>query len=247
MAKARKDTVWQVRSVVEGYLGEVSGAVPDRARQLEVMLRLLGSLRRPVRRLLDLGCGDGILTGAVLERFPPASAVMVDFSKPMLEAAEARFAGRKNPPKIMEADLADPETWRALKKLEAFDAVISAFAIHHLTDIRKREVYGEIFGLLRPGGMFINHEHVASQSKWLERNWDDLMIDHTLAHRRARGEKVERAEVAEGYAHRADKEANILAPVELQCAWLRELGYADVDCYFKIFEIATFGGRKPQG
>ncbi|HMQ52517.1 MAG TPA: class I SAM-dependent methyltransferase, partial [Anaerolineae bacterium] len=34
---------------------------------------------------------------------------------------------------------------------------------------------------------------------------------------------------------------------ETQCAWLRQLGFADVDCYFKIFELAVFGGRRPAG
>lgn len=39
---------------------------------------------------------------------------------------------------------------------------------------------------------------------------------------------------------------NIRAPVEDQCDWLREIGYEGVDCYFKIFEPAVFGGRKPE-
>ena len=46
---------------------------------------------------------------------------------------------------------------------------------------------------------------------------------------------------------RDDKEANILAPVEVQCEWLRECGFEDVDCFFKFFELAVFGGRPPAG
>jgi len=34
--------------------------------------------------------------------------------------------------------------------------------------------------------------------------------------------------------------------VESQLDWLRELGFADVDCFFKAFELAVFGGRKPE-
>ena len=47
-----------------------------------------------------------------------------------------------------------------------------------------------------------------------------------------------------GY-YRPDKAANILAPVDEQCRWLREIGYEDVDCYLRILELAVFGGRKP--
>jgi hypothetical protein len=51
-------------------------------------------------------------------------------------------------------------------------------------------------------------------------------------------------QVAEEYATRPDKAANILAPVELQCDWLREIGFREVDCYFRIYEVAVFGGMK---
>ena len=57
------------------------------------------------------------------------------------------------------------------------------------------------------------------------------------------GEGQTRDQVAAAYHSREDKQANILAPVESQCEWLREIGFDDVDCYFRIFELAVFGGR----
>lgn len=247
MGKKSPEQYWQGPDAVERYLRDVKDAVPDRARQIEVMLRLFGSLKRPIERFLDLGCGDGVLSGALIQQVPDASGVLVDYSKPMLEAARQRFVASDPQPRIFEADLADPDSLDFLKKEGPFDVVISGFAIHHLTDLRKRELFGEILGWLRPGGMFINHEHVASHSRWIERVWDDLMIDSILEHRRGKGEDVSRDRVAEDYETREDQDANILALVELQCAWLRELGYVDVDCFFKLFELATFGGRKPLG
>jgi tRNA (cmo5U34)-methyltransferase len=52
-------------------------------------------------------------------------------------------------------------------------------------------------------------------------------------------------ELAEEYKNRPDKAANILASTELQCDWLRKIGYEEVDCYFRIYELAVFGGRRP--
>lgn len=247
MSNEPEKEYWQGEELVERYLREVREAVPDRGRQIEVMLRLFDSLKRPVERFLDLGCGDGILSGALLEQYPGATGVLVDYSKPMLAAAQKRFAENESSITILEADLSKPNTLKFAAEAGPYDVVVSAFAIHHLRDIRKRELYGEIFEWLRPGGMFINHEHVASHSKWVERVWDDLMIDSIHRHRVSSGDKVDRESVAGDYDTREDQEANILALVELQCAWLRDLGYIDVDCYFKLFEIATFGGRKPLG
>jgi hypothetical protein len=33
--------------------------------------------------------------------------------------------------------------------------------------------------------------------------------------------------------------------VDRQCQWLEAIGFVDVDCFFKLFELASFGGRKP--
>ena len=77
--------------------------------------------------------------------------------------------------------------------------------------------------------------------------WQDPgVIERSLVafHERTQTKKT-RAEVEAEYYRRPDKAANRLVSVELQCAWLRELGYEHVDCFFKIFELALFGGMKP--
>jgi tRNA (cmo5U34)-methyltransferase len=61
----------------------------------------------------------------------------------------------------------------------------------------------------------------------------------------ANGVEKTRQEVSEYWYNREDIEVNKLAPVEEQCNWLRQIGFSDVDCYFRILEIALFGGRKP--
>src|SRR5262249_52451115 len=58
---------------------------PARPRQLEALLRVLRLAPRPPRRVLDLGAGDATLLAAVLEAFPGASGVALDFSPLMLE------------------------------------------------------------------------------------------------------------------------------------------------------------------
>jgi ubiquinone/menaquinone biosynthesis C-methylase UbiE len=174
----------------------------------------------------------------VLQRFSDAHAVLLDFSEPMLDAARKRL-GRADAEFIL-ADYGVGSWVDSIAHFAPFDAIVSGYSIHHQPDQRKGEVYTEIFRLLSPGGMFLNVEHVSSASPWVESVHDDLFVDHLAWHHRHKT----REEVANEYYRRPDKAANILAPVEDQCQWLRDIGFTDVDCYFKIFELAIFGGRK---
>ena len=125
-----------------------------------------------------------------------------------------------------------------------FGAVVSGYAVHHVADERKRELYAEIFDLLDAGGVFINVEHVSSSTIWIRGVSDRLHLDSLEVFHRGKGSPKTREEI-EKAAFRPDQQANILASVETQCQWLREIGFQDVDCYFKVFERAVFGGRRP--
>jgi SAM-dependent methyltransferase len=237
--------VWKSGTLARTFLDEVRGGVPCAAEQLDVMLRVVAGRGRPLDRFADLGCGGGALARAVLARFPDARATLLDVSEPMLAAARAALAGHAPAPRFVLADLVAP-SWRAGVAGDApFDAVLSGYAIHHLPDARKRTLYAEIFALLAPGGVFVNVEHVASPTAWIETLSDERLIDSIHAFQTGKGSDKSHDQVRDEFVHRPDKAANILAPVERQCEWLRAIGFADVDCYFKLFELAVFGGRRP--
>ena len=177
---------------------------------------LLEVLGQPTR-VLDLGTGDGVLVALVRSAWPDVKAVGIDFSPTMLDVARSRFADDAAV-SVIEHDLDRP-----LPDVGKFDAVVSSFAIHHLVDARKRALYGEVFEQLVPGGTFANLEHVSSPTDALH---DEFM--------RAMGKDP------------ADEDpSNKLASVEVQLTWLRDLGFADVDCLWKWRELALLVGRKP--
>jgi tRNA (cmo5U34)-methyltransferase len=239
----RQDVVWQNSTLVRGYLSGTRGGIPFGAEQIEIMLRVIEARGEPVRRFADLGCGGGALARALLARYPDAHASLVDFSGPMLAAAKADLQDRVPAPAFVTADLASSQWIDALDGNEPFDVIVSGYAIHHLADERKRALYAEIFARLKPGGMFMNVEHVASRTPWIEQLADELMIDSLHGFQAKQANAKSRAQIADEFRRRPDKAANVLAPVELQCEWLRTIGFVDVDCYFKVFELAVFGGR----
>jgi SAM-dependent methyltransferase len=206
--------LWSESAWAQRYLGERDD-LPHRA---EADAALLEIVPPAPRRVLDLGTGDGYTLALIRTARPGVAIVGADFSTEMLERARARFAGEAGVD-IVEHDLDDrlPGDWGR------FDLVVSSFAIHHCVDARKRSLYAEIFGVLEPGGRFINLEHVDSATPQL--HWDFL--------------------AAIGKTPDEDDPSNKLVGVQTQLSWLRDIGFVHVDCYWKWRELALLSGVKP--
>ncbi|MCA9930629.1 MAG: class I SAM-dependent methyltransferase, partial [Anaerolineales bacterium] len=228
----------------------VRGAIPHANEQIDLMLRLVRAAKPTAATILDLGCGDGILGHALLNQHPGVTAVFADFSEPMLDAARQRLANQNNAI-FVQTDYGKPG-WRENLTINNqqstinnyFDVIVSGYSIHHQPDERKKEVYAELHNMLTPGGIFLNIEHVSSRTLWIQQQFDEIFIDHLVAYAEQEQMGKSREQVAQEFYYRPDKAANILAPVEDQCNWLREIGFIHVDCYLKVFELAVFGGIK---
>ena len=170
----KDDMTWRSSSVVSKYLEELRESRPFLKEQIEVMLRLVSALGRPVNRFMDLGCGDGLLAEAIFEKHPQAIGILADYSTPMLDAARLRMEQFSGSVDFRNIDYGAPEWIEVVAESMPFDLIVSGFSIHHQPDDRKRRIYDEIFRMLQPGGMFINLEHVASPTPRLERLWDDV-------------------------------------------------------------------------
>jgi tRNA (cmo5U34)-methyltransferase len=205
---------WTDTAHVRHYL-ERAEEFPHRTEGERVLLE---QLPEGASRVLDVGTGDGRLLAHVKRAQPQIVAVGLDFSEVMLAGARERFAGDER------VGLRRHDLSRPLPELGRFDVVVSSMVIHHLEHERKRALYGEIFELLQPGGVFANFEHVASATERLHR-----------AFFAAIGEPVERADPSDR-----------LLDVHTQLGWMTALGYEDVDCYWKWLEMALLVGVKPR-
>ncbi|WP_414624503.1 class I SAM-dependent methyltransferase [Calothrix sp. CCY 0018] len=206
--------LWTSAEHALSYLAQADN-IPHRTEGESVLLE---EVPKTVKRILDLGTGDGRLLALLKIERPTVSSVAVDFSPTMLEAVKTRFQDDST------VEIIDHNLDQTLPELDDFDAVISSFAIHHLSHHRKRSLYVEIFNLLQPGGIFCNLEHVASPTVRLH----------------------EKFLKAIGRKPSEDDPSNQLLDVETQLKWLRNIGFEDVDCYWKWLELALLIGLKPK-
>lgn len=209
--------LWTEEAHARRYL-DAADAIPHRREGEEALFERFPP--RP-RRIVDLGSGAGRLLELARARFPAAEYLALDFSPTMLAELRGRYAGDPRI-RVIEHDLSLPLLDLG-PDLGEVDAVISCFAIHHVSHARKRALYAEIFAALAPGGTFRNLEHVTSPTPGLHQQFLEA-LDIT-----------------------PDQEdpSNRLLDLETQLGWLREIGYADVDCLWKWRELALMVGRKP--
>jgi len=207
--------MWRSESHVNNYLS----IADSRPHGEEIVKVLLEQIPSNVNHVLDLGAGDGRLLALVKHKNPKAESVALDFSDPMLKLVKKRFEN-DNSVEVVKHDLNVP---LPKKRWAPFDLIISGLAIHHLIHERKKELYRELFDLLNSGGVFLNLEHVSSSTEALHLKF--------LA--------------AIGKTPITDDPSNKLLDVETQLIWLRQIGYKDVDCFWKWLEIALIGAIKP--
>ncbi len=181
-----------------------------------------------VRRVIDLGAGTGMLSGLVREAYPEVHVTLFDGADLMLAKAKETLGEERVT--YVEGDLygdlpAGP-----------WDAVVSALAIHHMTDDGKRHVFGAAFQSLRPGGVFVNSEHILGPTTAMDREYR-RWHEKCARHNGINDQEWEEAEERMLTDH--------LTPLAIQLDWLNAAGFEDVDCLFKDRGFAVMFGKKP--
>ncbi len=223
-----------------------------RAERFSVIARMIRATQPSVVRILDLGCGPGSLTLELLEQFPDAHIVGIDFDPTILQLGKlrlARFGTRAVP---ISADMRQADWQVGLPA--PFDAVVSATALHWLAPERLAELYKQLAQLLRPGGIFLNADHVGSDFPPIQQAWDEHREEMRAQELHGSADDWEgfwktygdalRVDIRE--IHRAVRGDEPGVEDGLPLAWhfhaLKEGGFRCVDCFWRSDGDAIYGG-----
>ncbi len=208
----------------------------------EMLDVLVGCIASANHRILELGCGTGELTLKILERYPSATIVAVDYSARMLDFARAKiesagYAVRWTGIELDFGEWANNPSFSGLG--DRFNGCISSLAIHHLEDEMKLKLFGRIRENLNAGGCFWNADPLLAESAVMKDIYQAAREEwavnqgETLAQIRANVG----TSVAYGYSN-PDRLATLSAQLEM----LASSGFETVAVPWKYYGMAVFGG-----
>jgi tRNA (cmo5U34)-methyltransferase len=183
-------------------------------------------------QILDLGCGTGSISKAILEKFPKAKCTIIDISREMLRIAESKIGKNAINKSICE-------DFYELTIENKYDVVASSLALHHLiTDEDKKAFYSKIFNMLKPNGIFLNADVVLGSNEYFQHNNMEKWIAYM--HRSCSMDAITNNWLVK--YRNEDKPAGLIDQIK----WLEDIGFSDVDVIWKYYNFAVYGGLKKQ-
>jgi len=237
------DSHWADEAFSAGYRDKADGFLPERPRLIATMLSHYHAFcRRDHRptRVLDLGCGDGVLVERLLATDPHLEATLVDGAPAMLDAARQRL-GVGEQLRFVQASFQGLLADSGLLAGDCFDCIVSSLAVHHLTAAEKRQLFSWCGAHLASGGHLLLIDVVLAPDQTLE-EWYLRQWQQAIA-RLNPGER-DLADIPRQYKANRDNRPDTLLK---QLGILVEEGFDRVDCFYKSGIFAVFGGRKGGG
>ena len=230
-------TGWQMDEAAQHWRRTADISVPGRSDVLQLMTDCVIAFAPGKPAFLDLGSGLGDVTGSILKKASAASADLIDFSDEMVRLSGERFLGNDKI-KIYQSDL--NRGLPAGIQENAYDAVVSCFALHHLDFERRVPLYNQIRKVLKPGGVFINSDRFIEESElvneWIFDSWMKWISEQA----RARAGIERTVEQVKKRQLESDKRLGDKPGTLWDMAKdLRAAGFKNIDCVYKSHIIAT--------
>src|SRR4030067_2512596 len=158
---------WAKPKFTQEYRDSADVYIVERRRLFEILKSFYRHFigNKPNNNVLDLGCGDGIVTNELLKIDNSIVATLIDGSEDMLNKAKDRMKDSEN---IRFIKASFQEILNKQISLQRYDFIVSSIAIHHLTMKEKKALFRTIYSHLNVRGYFLNIDVILAPSDALE-------------------------------------------------------------------------------
>lgn len=235
-----EESKWGDTKYAQEYIDHSKHFLPERELLFEILISFYKHFVgcEDDKRVLDLGCGDGIVSERLCRFNPQIQLVAVDGSEDMLIAAKKRLSphNSKEFAKLSFEDLIEGKV-----DLGSFDFIVSSFAIHHLEGTQRRQLFEKILNILKPGSFFMNIDVVLPKAKvhedWYYNLWQEWIQRH---------EKQET--LSESFTHLPQeartRPENFYDNLENQLDDMQAVGFGEVACHYQHGLFGIYSGKK---
>jgi tRNA (cmo5U34)-methyltransferase len=236
-----EESKWAKAEFAQEYRDSADVYIVERRRLLEILKSFYRHFinNRPNSNVLDLGCGDGIVTHELLKIDNSIEATLIDGSEDMLNKAKDRLKDFRN---LNFIRASFQEILNENVPLQKYDFIVSSLAIHHLTMEEKTALFKTIYSHLNTDGYFLNIDVILAPSDALEQWYLALWkqwIDERKLSLLIEGSHYD--DIIKRYKDNADNKPDTLAS---QLNALQTIGFKNVDCFYKYGIFTMYGGRK---
>jgi tRNA (cmo5U34)-methyltransferase len=200
--------------------------VPQYLAQHEIIAALLPEEDRDYR-VLDLGCGNGVLSELVFQKLPHAFVVGFDVTENMLHAFDKKLSNHAGKFELKQGDFrTDPIGTE-------YDIILAGLTLHHLTWDEREKFYHTLYSALNKGGLLLARDIIIDEDETVRQEqyslWKEFM--------QSQGEDPEF-----WYSKHIEKDYPIMLPDHF--AWLKKAGFNKVACHWRWYNFAVTTAEK---
>jgi tRNA (cmo5U34)-methyltransferase len=224
-----------------------SAVVPGYQEMLDLVAKACRRNLSQEAKFIDLGCGTGNASMAVLRKMPSARVYLIDGSRRMVQVAAEKISCAY-PKAILGckvADLAESDWDEGIDgqrqgqghEGEGYDAIVSTLVLEHLPFDRYQAAIAKCYRRLRPGGWLLAAEGYSQAGSDMQEWFFEEMEERR---------KTVDPELSDFVARlRSGKETHYYASKAEKEVWWRRVGFVQVNVLWQYLCIALMVGRKP--
>ncbi len=200
--------------------------VPQYLEQHQIIYSLLPNDDKNYR-VLDLGCGNGILSELVFRKLLNSHIVGFDLTESMLKAFKKKMSKYSGRFELIQGD------FRTDSIGNEYDIIIAGLTLHHLTWEEREKFYKTLYSSLNEGGLFIARDIIIDENKEVVNDqycyWKEFI--------KSQGE-------APDFWYFKHIEKDYPMTLTDHFAWLRKAGFSKMACQWRLYNFAITTAEK---
>lgn len=214
-------------AIYDDYIVKV---VPHHKEMLDALINSMPFAAKEPIKIIEFGCGTGMVTRGIKKRYPNAHLKCIDMSSEMLDIARDKLKAFSN----IKYELADFTKYQFKEK---YDVIVSFLSLMYLgSDESRKSIFKKSYNALKPGGIFIAGEVNISDNGYFQGIHMKKWIEHMQ-------KSYSNDFINKEVLIKAKKHGRLAVLLE-EIQWLKNIGFCHIEVFWKYYNFSVYGAIK---